>query len=980
MATVLDTVADYLVRQSWQLPVVFALVLAGSWGLRKASAHWRYLLWLVVIAKCLTPPMLSLPLAILPQGADSRPDRSLAIARATPPVLEAKPAIRDSHSIPSPNLDRPVSVVASPSVRASSSAGSNHFNLRLWLIMAWMLVVGMILTYVSGKAWTTYRRLQQARLPADERTRNMVATLAKGLGMSRTPTVHMAAGIAQPFVWGWLRGAIYCPLHFAKTGSTEQQRAILTHELAHVARWDAAVNHIQIIVQAIFFFHPLVWWTNKRIRQEREKCCDEIVLSGLETRPQLYCEAIVDMLTLEYQARHSSPGLAVTGSTKSIQERIVTILTPDRKFCRRPSWAAIVTLLLVAACTLPTAFVLTTRAAAPDTKAPQSGAWQTGQAMDFRVINAQTKEPIPGVTLELQNQGPGINFQDVKVQTTDANGRSQVKLPDLPPTAVRVYPSKAGFVPLRVYWEGEPSPIMPKSVTIPMEPGKAFGGTIRNEAGEPIPDVEVKIDYWATGSGENPHIRANINTKTKSDKDGRWQVEVMPAKVEGKLLRIYLNHSDYISDHLKRGFAPTPVTEQPPMEKLFDRTAEMVMKKGETIEGRVIDKDGRPIPNARIYNSEYYWYGPKKPRGTTDKEGHFRISGVKPSVANQPQYNADNDTELTVEAPGYAPELLADVRTTDSSIQVQLEPGRTIHGRVVDSDGKPVNGVNVSAWSWRGHSKRLHLEAKSDADGAFSLADAPVDEVQFGFRKEGYMGVDNFSMSPSGGKYSVTMKSPLKIIGSVVDAETGKPLEKFSLIEGIGYDDGRAPEWEGASAKTISNGRYEITIRQEGFSRLVRVEAEGYMPAESRVFRPYNPDKGEITYDFKLRKAAPMTGLVLGLDGKPLADADVYLATSEMTISNRKVDYLGQTDRKVSFYVNNSTTKTDGEGHFKFAPEVEPFCLVVVHEHGVAMMTEEEFKSSAFLSVMPWAEENQTLRINRRPASGQAVDFPNKSP
>ena len=982
MAAVLHAVADYLVRQSWQLPIVFGLVLAGSWGLRKASAHWRYLLWLVVIAKCLTPPMLSLPLAVLPQHTESRWDEIVASAPATTETSSVYISTNRPKSIPSPTSDQHALAAQSPSIPPTDSSQFDH---RQWLIAAWLLGVGIILTYVSLRAWTTHRRLRRARLPVDKEIRDMVASLAKGLGMGRAPTVYTTGPIAQPFVWGWLRGNIYVPLHFAKTVPAEQQRAILTHELAHVARWDAAVNHVQIIVQAIFFFHPLVWWTNKKIRQEREKCCDEIVLTSSGARPQLYCEAIVDMLTLEYKARYASPALALTGSTRNIQERIVTILTPGRKFCRRPSSAAIVTMFFVAACVLPTAIVLTSQAdpvntdstsqIAPSTNVPgksgpRKNAWTQGQAMNVRVINAQTKEAIPGVKLELQNMGPGINFQDIKVETTDADGRSLVKLPDLQPTAVRIYPSKPGFVPLRVYWTGEPSPVMPKSITIPMEPGKAFGSTIRNEAGEPIQDVEVTIDYWATGSGENPHIRANINTKAKSDKDGRWQVDVMPAKVEGKLLRIYLNHSDYISDHLKRGFAPTPVTEQPPMEKLFDRTAEMVMKKGETIEGRVIDRDGQPIPNARIYNSEYYWYGPKKPSGKTDKEGHFRISGVKPSVADQPQDNAVNGMKLTVEAPGYAPELV-DVGNMNSPVEVRLEPGQTVHGRVVDRDGKPLKGVSIYARSWRGHSNRLHLEAKSDADGNFSLADAPADEVQFDFSKEGYMHVDNFLMSPSGGKYSVTMKSPLKIIGSVVDAETGKPLEKFSLIEGVGYDDGRAPEWEGATAKTIFDGRYEITIVQEGFPSLVRVEAEGYMPAESRVFRPYHPDKDEITYDFKLRKAVPLSGTVLGLDGKPLANADVYLATNQMTINNRKVIYFGQTDHKISFYVNNFTTKTDGEGRFKFAPEGEPFCLVVVHEHGVAMITEEKFKSSVPLSIQAWTNQNQTLQIVRRPANGQ---------
>lgn len=76
--------------------------------------------------------------------------------------------------------------------------------------------------------------------------------------------------------------------------------------------------------------------------------------------------------------------------------------------------------------------------------------WVAGQTMDFRIINADTKEPISDVTLELQTSGPGINFGDVKIRKNGTDGWSRIPLPDLPPTAVRVYPVKEGFVPLRV--------------------------------------------------------------------------------------------------------------------------------------------------------------------------------------------------------------------------------------------------------------------------------------------------------------------------------------------------------------------------------------------------------------------------------------------------------------------------------------------------------------------------------------------------
>lgn len=205
----------------------------------------------------------------------------------------------------------------------------------------------------------------------------------------------------------------------------------------------------------------------------------------------------------------------------------------------------------------------------------------------------------------------------------------------------------------------------------------------------------------------------------------------------------------------------------------------------------------------------------------------------------------------------------------------------------------------------------------------------------------------------------------MRIIGTVVDAETGKPLERFLLIRGIGYDDGRAPWWMRHDFKTISNGRYETTIVQEGFSYLVRVEAEGYLPAVSRIFRPYNPDQGEVTYNFELKKANRLTGTVLGLDGMPLANANVYLETQRMKI----------TDRKVTFS-ETAPVKTDAAGRFELPPEVEPFCVVVVHEQGVAMTTEKDFKSPPRITVRPWTGRNATLLIIRKPAPGQSVDFP----
>ena len=183
--------------------------------------------------------------------------------------------------------------------------------------------------------------------------------------------------------------------------------------------------------------------------------------------------------------------------------------------------------------------------------------------------------------------------------------------------------------------------------------------------------------------------------------------------------------------------------------------------------------------------------------------------------------------------------------------------------------------------------------------------------------------------------------------------------------KGIDYDDGRAPFWMRHSKRTITDGRYETKITQEDFLWRLRVEAAGYLPVVSRVFRPYSPDQGEVTNDFKLSKADPLIGSVFGLQGEPLADADVYLATQRMNITDRKVSYSEQ-----------PPVKTDPAGRFKFPAEVELFCLVVVHPQGIAMLTEKEFEAANQISIQPWTLENHTLQIIRRPAEGSHVDFP----
>jgi hypothetical protein len=211
-----------------------------------------------------------------------------------------------------------------------------------------------LLRALRGHAW-----LWKTRRPLSDEARADAADVLRAYGTRRLPRIWIVEGVGQPFVWGLLRGSIYVPPSFLSIENPEHRRDVLAHELSHVLRFDAAVNVLQVVAQGLFWFHPFVWWANRKICQEREKCCDEMVIARLHTTPKDYSTAIVETLARAGESARPVPSLAVAGPLRHIEERIKTMLRPGGRFYRRPSLAAAVVVILVALATVPTAVVLT---------------------------------------------------------------------------------------------------------------------------------------------------------------------------------------------------------------------------------------------------------------------------------------------------------------------------------------------------------------------------------------------------------------------------------------------------------------------------------------------------------------------------------------------------------------------------------------------------------------------------------------------
>ena len=107
----------------------------------------------------------------------------------------------------------------------------------------------------------------------------IIAEQAARSGLKRIPFVGLCDRVAVPIVLGILKPVILLPPAILCGLDPQQLAAILSHEMAHIRRYDMLVNLMQRIVEAFLFFHPATWWISRSISIERENCCDDMAVA-----------------------------------------------------------------------------------------------------------------------------------------------------------------------------------------------------------------------------------------------------------------------------------------------------------------------------------------------------------------------------------------------------------------------------------------------------------------------------------------------------------------------------------------------------------------------------------------------------------------------------------------------------------------------------------------------------------------------------
>lgn len=580
-----------------------------------------------------------------------------------------------------------------------------------------------------------------------------------------------------------------------------------------------------------------------------------------------------------------------------------------------------------------------------------------------RVLDAQGK-PLPGAMVRagiwMNDREPAAN----RHYQTDAAGNAEVQLPKTF-YIFRLWARKPKFAAMFANWEqGELASLneLPAEYNFHLEPAGTAGGRIVDEQGKPIAGARIQVILTrgskpAHGDGRVRYERylAEGKTEAVTDAAGRWHIDNVPNDPRVELGVIAL-HRDFVSDevmqHAKDAAGFTTAM-------LRQGTATITLKRGVIVSGRVTDAAGNPIKDALVFHGE----GPYVPSPTedtaTDGGGRFRLRALQP-----------RQTTITVVATGFAPELRrVNLQADLPSQDFRLQRGKPIRLRAVDPANKPVSHARISVQTLNGTRCFLNLfeppqgvdvkiPLRSDTDGTWEWSWAPTSAVGLQIGHEGFASSE---LTIGGGSplQTVLLKAEHRITGRVTDAETGKPLPRFTVIPvNVFRKDFLAAERGNAVAG--KDGHLNFLAERTDCPLRLRVEAAGYRTADGPEFRV--GDDRSRTQDFRLKPSRPIVGHVVEADGRPAAKVQVLLATPTETAN------LGG-----EWAVNHQTT-TDASGRFEFSDPGEPYAVVARGDSGFALAEQRTDQLDAgTLRLRAWASARGRLFDGGRPVRGATI-------
>ena len=447
----------------------------------------------------------------------------------------------------------------------------------------------------------------------------------------------------------------------------------------------------------------------------------------------------------------------------------------------------------------------------------------------IKVLDADGN-PMEGVTIDVRFNGDENGNFSVK---TDENGIASVKELETKQGTlfVNYIIRQSGYVFRLADWQRESG--FPKEHVFTMEKGVEVGGIVVDENNKPIQGATVECKY------EAPERRMYYDAGTATtDVEGRWCVDMAPASI--RKLRLDVRHPDYMPSELTGTF--------PPYVQMRDKTSVVMLRKGTSVSGIVLDPDGNPVQDAKVVVTQKgHEFSGQQPQRTKE-DGTFRFDNWNPGP-----------TMVYVAAVGFAPQT-QEWSDPAETVEFRLEPGKTMKVKVLDMDDNPIPQARVCPFRWRGTflllGDRDLIPQHADDEGNWSWTWAPDDEVDISIICAGYMSIRELLLKPQDEPHVFRMRLPLEIRGQVTDAETGEVIRNITMITGgnfRGTDPKVASYWNEDNPSRFTDGNYRVLISEprNGGGHHFKITADGYEPFVSEMF---TDDQGSLQFDVKLTR------------------------------------------------------------------------------------------------------------------------------
>ena len=374
LASTADGVVGWIAAASLRaIPLGLGVAFVDRFMGPRAWPQFRAALWWLVIVVVALPPGLESPLSV---WSVADPGRAAERWVARPP---ANTMCIGNDFWCSLLCDH------APGEYARRDAGISRIVMWIWL--TGLGAAGLAAVW----RWRGIRRdwlgITPARIEAS--FVELIDDAASRVGLRRAPSVRVqpdASGAALIGVW---RPIVIVPEKLVRTGSVEQVRHVLMHEMAHIRRHDAVWSLLCTAVQLVYWFHPIIWLARSRLGTLREICCDQAVVAALRGRRKAYRQTLLELTRAMIGGRVAPLGFVQHHS--QIMARLTQLQRPVPVRPRVVQAAALVTLVLLLIFCLPRV-----RAAAGAAATPGWAKLPGCLQMQYAVLRAMAEQDAQG--------------------------------------------------------------------------------------------------------------------------------------------------------------------------------------------------------------------------------------------------------------------------------------------------------------------------------------------------------------------------------------------------------------------------------------------------------------------------------------------------------------------------------------------------------------------------------------------------------